>query len=185
MKIYAIYRTDLDESVLYAVSDKKSLVDEFMAIRDNNKFMTGVLKTQKYNGLKFLDDHINLMLTKTEFKTSGDFGICNVELVVTRSEEEMVLLRGEEILIQELSKYVINGEIFSISLQKVLYDLEYFKIFKFKNIEKYSDLPYYSGVSEVEADTYSLRCDELMMFIQIYGWSLSPKQLKKERKRMP
>ena len=47
MKIYAIYRTDLDESVLYAVSDKKSLVDEFMAIRDNNKFMTGVLKTQK------------------------------------------------------------------------------------------------------------------------------------------
>ena len=182
MKIYAIYRTDLEESVLYAVSDNKSLVDEFMAIRDKKKFMVGAMKTPKHNGLKFLDDHSSMILTRTEFKTNGDFGISTIELVVTRGEEETVLLRGDEILVEELSKYVFDGEIFTPDVQKALYELEFFKIFKFKNSNKYAELLYYCGIPEVESDIYSLRCDELMMFIHKFGWSMSPKQLKKKGK---
>lgn len=183
MKIYAIYyRTDLEESVLYAVSDDKILVDEFMTIRDRKKFMVGVCKTPKHNALKFMDDHAGMILTRTNFKTNGDFGISSVEMVVTRSEEENVLLRGDEMLIDELSKHVLDGEIFTIEFQKALNDLDYFKVYKYKNYKNDLDVPYYSGVPEVEASMYSMRCDELMMFIQKYSWSMNPKQLKKKGK---
>lgn len=178
MKIYAIYRTDLGESVLYAVSDNKDLVDEFMIIRDPKIFSVGITKTSKHNGLKFLDENSYALLTRTSFKTNGEFGINSIDMVVTRAEEETILLRGEEILIQELSKYVIDGEIFGIELQRELYKLEYFKIYKFTHCDIYTNKPYYSGIPEVEADMYSLRCDELMMFIHKFGWSISPKKLK-------
>ena len=183
MKIYAIYRTDLGESVLYAVTDNKSLVDEFMSIRDSKRFMVGTTKTSKYNGLKFLDDHSYLILTRTSFKTNGDFGINSVDMVVTRAEEEIVLLKGEEILIEELSKHMIDGEIFNIELQRELYNLEYFKIFKFMHCDMHTNMPYYSGIPEIEADMYSLRCDELMIFIHKFGWTICPKKLKSRKDR--
>lgn len=183
MKIYAIYRTDLGESVLYAITDNKELLDEFMSIRDSNRFIVGTTKTTRHNGLKFLDDHSYSLLTRTSFKTNGEFGINSVDMVVTRAEEETILLKGEEILIQELSKYIIDGEIFNIELQRELYNLDYFKIFKFIHCDRYINMPYYSGISEVEADIYSLRCDELMIFIHKFGWSISPKKLKIRKER--
>lgn len=168
-RIYVVYDEDgdgLEEPLIYGFTNDEKLINLFKKQRDMNKFHIRVNNIDKKENLTMLDTYKGYNLTYAGFKHTSDI----TYVVCTRREEESIVLNGEQMLLDEIEKWLLNPEIFTNKALRKISDISYLVFYKYI-VEPVSCM--YSGVNTDKLDMAIYDVDELNLFIKKYGWSLS------------
>ena len=173
-KLYRVYvirdedDNNLKEPLLYGVTNNKDIIDKFKKQRDMSKFHIRVTTEDKKLTLNVVDRFKGYMLVNAGFKHKSNF----VNIVCTAREEEEIALAGDQILLDEIKKHLINPEVLQDKYIEYLYAIGYLEFYKYI-IEPLS--PMYEGINNEYLNYGIYDIDELNMFISKYGWSLKQK----------
>ena len=172
---------------LYAFTDDKKLASEFTMLRDMNRFVYIKESMTKEEFKKYDNENHDYRLYVKSFRTKFE-GSCNlvhpVKVICTGVEETSTLIRGENVILQELSKYVFDTQCINPKYLKSLERLLFIRMYGFFNRDdsKY-DYEYYEPyfspymlndiILEDLKTGYSL--DELSMFLLLHRDTFSNK----------
>lgn len=185
MKLYMYYFKDPNipsfEPRLYAFTSDKEIANTFEQQRDMTKFHK-VIRDIKKDEFKYIVDSFSAhKLTQTEFLTkdpNSKTKSIRVPIVCTWDEEKMSVIKSDDIIYMEGSKYIgdINPEILPIDVQEALYKLGFFTLYKFMYTGGYIvnslSEEFYDGILNsptTDLKTKSIQVDQLEVFMYFYG----------------
>jgi len=160
MQVYFIYKIT-DTPLLYAITDKKDLKDEFLSTRRKNGFKSVKKDLTKEEWIRFTSIHSSYLLGYKWFKTKDEDGeSTDISVVATRKEEGEVFNKSD-IVFTELARFVDEEAIkFNNELLSALDVLLYYNVYKWDNTNKGIYNPFTAGVEnrflEYEIDTFNL-----------------------------
>lgn len=150
------------EPVLYGYTDDKLRASIFQLYRPNLIEIKKDISRTEYNDVK--DTLRNKEIIPHEFSTGKNhFNTTKVMQVATVEEVLNIVLHKEDIVLRELSKYVLPIEIFSDKVQKALRSIGYDEVLRYQ--EEVVVFP----PDERKSTNFSFEIDELGLFVQLYG----------------
>lgn len=187
MKVHLLFKRpeagDVNIMQLYAYSPHKSDVEEFLSMRDPDKFIYRKLSLTKSEYKTFDNERHEHLLHRQKFRTKlGDS--CHLshqaEILCTYEEENQVFIKGENVILQELSRHLPNPKVFNPEFLPALDTLLYIKFYGFfKHGNHNFDVDYYEpyfssyAVSDIlyEDVHTSYELDQVSVFLLLHGWT--------------
>lgn len=104
-RYYLIYYEDIDETKLYAFTNKKKLAEEFIRQRQNSKFILKKKDMSSYEAMNIERIYPTLYLLVFEFSTQDNSDILNVKngsLILTAKEKSECVSRLSELIFHNI-----------------------------------------------------------------------------------
>ena len=193
MKFHVFYLKEKDrQAYLYAYTDEKRLAQRFMDERDPEKFIYKEIKLNKEEGKRFQVRYSAACLGMRGFYTKNplDSSKKTTRRVCCTAHEEETVVLGEDKIWEGLEDIWFDPTIFKEKYFKALETLlfmKYFLFYKVKTVENADSYlkPYMEGkMIMYEDDPYSrdfFHLDELMVFVDMYGYTFRPSGKKKKK----
>ena len=168
MKVYFFYRLyqGVLSPTLYAYTDNKDYADIFNATRKGFYLKEQKVTRKEMSDINHRLEHFSILPHSFTTKREGGLGIEKVEVMTVLKEIEEIELRGDEIILRELSKHSFPIEIFEEEIQKILktlnFDLTLFEMVENVNVKEFDE------VKRIRSSV-----DELSLFLTLYGETLN------------
>lgn len=177
MKIYIFYKIadstgPLGEPVLYAITDKKYLMENFKSERNMRYFLLKSFEpTDKKESLSILDKHKPYRLKTSGFTTRDKDSILQTEIIyvtTTYYEEEMTYVNSDKLFEKMGQTYHYCVEYLNKKELLALTNLHYFELCKFYS---YDNPCFLEGVSDNFDNLSDTAWDvsTLKLFLYFYG----------------
>lgn len=186
MKLYLIYKKTQDVPILYAITNKKYIKDNFVNERKKDMFVVKSKEMPKDEITDFLNTNNRYVLGIRGFETScevlGKVSRTHVYLTTTVSEEMDSFIRSDIAILEMAKKTDSYSKYFNNKLINALNKLKYFEIYKFKEetYESYSD-KYFENISAFDNYHNGKYCiDSFGVFMFLYGNTIDSKFILKD-----
>lgn len=189
MKVYAYYlKLPSLTPRLYAFTDQKDLAKGFEDQREPSMFIRKKFEMKKKDYFVFKHDYPNSQLTSTQLlsKDSNDpTKRTLVPIICTWEEEKNTISSQDSIYPEMFAKYMFDPSKFTIEIQRALYILGYFDMYKWLYSSGYIyemlDESIYDGVMDIKYDDTD-ECigvvnripevDDFAVFMMLYGHTM-------------
>lgn len=167
MKLYLFYliknslKQEIDVPFIYAISDEKRLAKAFKKTRDMSLFHYKVIECDRNDGMRMIDSCKDCNITCASF---SEISGTKCDVICTWKEEREILLNQKSIILNLMSKSILDIRCFTKEGLKILNKSDYNRFYEAKRLRN----------SNLFLDFFDLDMtfDELLLFIRVYGWTL-------------
>lgn len=164
MKVWLFYQKAGDlEPILYGYTANKLRSKEIEEVRNLPK-IERVITREEYR--EWHDKHQKYEFIPFRLESSK---MQSTIVLCTGFEIEHILFHGDEMVYEELSKYVLPPEIFSKEYQKILRKIGYFDIWRYREMKACGMHFAEEMLQEEEPPVTHIKVDQLGLFLHIYG----------------